>query len=189
MNYSNLKNIYHEEKKAMSLSKINDTFYADVQELLSKIEDLHKEHIIKIFHEIYNMRENKIMENAARSHKPENLIPLENELYDEITGTLEKFKNMALYLDLAEPIMDVKAEKSLITSLEIKETPKSLKPETGKIPEIPEKEKKIKIRILSNFPAIIGSDMKHYKLNENDEVELPGIDAKILVVNGIAIRV
>ena len=188
--YSDLKNTYHAEKRTSSLSKVNNDFYSDAQKLLTQVDDSHREHMAGILFEIYEIRKNKIMLSAARSHKPENLIPAEDEFYKEITNKLEELKGELLYVKT-----DIK-EKEEIKEEDQKEEIK--KP--GEKEELEPEDKKqymsktaetgkIKVRIIKNIPAIIGSDLMHYELKENDEIELPKIDAKILIENKVAIMI
>ena len=182
--YSDLKNTYHTEKKVSSLSKINNNFYSEVQELLAQVEDSHKSHLTELLSEIYELRKNKIMLSAARAEKPENLIPADDEFYEEITNKLSNFRNKLLYVKTE---IEEKGEKEETKEKEKKEgtipAEKKLEIEPGTA-----ETGKIKIRLIKNIPAIIGSDLVHYEFKEGDEVEIPKVDAKILIENGIAIR-
>jgi|GEM_PF-844305 len=189
LTYADLKNTYHTEKKNSSLSKLNNNFYPAARELIAQVDDLHGAHLSKILSEVYELRKNKIMLAAARSHKPENLITAEVEMYGEIVNKLENFRNNLLH-----------AQTEIREEEKIKEVPKreiqgeeeklEINPEalSGEKREKHEKEK-IKIRIMKNVPAIIGSDLKHYELMEGDEVVMPEIDANILIENEIAVRI
>jgi len=183
LTYWDIKNIYHTEKKTSSLSKLNDNFYSEARELLAQVEDAHREHLSKLLSEIYEKRKEKLMINAASGNKPDNLIPDENELYHEILIKLENFRNKVLSGKGKAGTRESEEEKD--ETLGVLE-PAGEKPKATN--EAPDHEK-IRLRIIQNMPAIIGSDLVHYELKENDEVEMPKTDAKILIKNRIAIRI
>ena len=95
----------------------------------------------------------------------------EAEKIKEVIRTKEEIKE-----DVREEIKKVEREPD--------EKKQETKPEKQEVFETG----KTRIRIIKNIPAIIGSDMVRYELKENDEVEMPEIDAEILIENGIAIR-
>ena len=192
LTYADLKNTYHTEKKTSSLSKLNNNFYSAARDLIAQVDDLHGAHLSKILSEVYELRKNKIMLAAARSHKPENLITAEVEMYDEIVNKLENFRNNLLHAQTEireeEKIKEVPKREIQGGEEKLEIKPEALAGEKREKREKHEKEK-IKIRIMKNVPAIIGSDLKHYELMEGDEVVMPEIDANILIENEIAVRI
>lgn len=169
--YDAIQSIYRAEKRSPnSLEKIDGDFCLKVLKFLSNVEESHRGEISNIVEEILQMRKNKILRLAARtgeSSPPENMIPAEKELYNEITGLLADYGRKILSDEEVKPA-EVKGGSSGII--------------TGSAPV-----EKSKLRILRQMPSIIGSDIVHYgPFKEDDIIELPKETAKILIEHGIA---
>ncbi len=179
--YQDIQKIYRLEKQTSSLQKINDDFYPDALEILSKLEEKHRKHLTKLITDIYNRRENKIILQAIRAQRadikpPANITTKEMEIYNEIVGTLAKHRQKNLVRpDIKEK--DKGKNKELNKKLEHEKKVKEDNKNNNK-----NKNKKIKIRILKTLPSIIGSDLKHYgPFKEDDLIEMPAVNARVLI--------
>jgi DNA replication initiation complex subunit (GINS family) len=155
--YADIQKIYMNEKAATELQKIDDCFYYDAADLLTKIDAEHREHISKRVYEIFERRRNKIVFAALRSgqKEPANMVPAEKKFYGKIAKDFEDYKE----------ILSGESAK-----------------ETGDNAGVNTRIKKVRVRFLMPFPSIIGSDMVHYgPFNEGDEADMPLDNAKVLV--------
>jgi|WetSurMetagenome_2_1015567.scaffolds.fasta_scaffold03966_4 DNA replication initiation complex subunit (GINS family) len=158
INYADIQKIYMNEKAATELQKIDDCFYYDAADLLTKIEAEHREHISKRVYEIFERRRNKIVFAALRSgqKEPANMVPAEKKFYGKLTKDLEDYKEILS----GEPARENEGDKvSVNTHI-----------------------KKVKVKFLIPFPSIIGSDMVHYgPFKEGDVADMPLDNAQVLV--------
>ena len=164
--YADVQKIYRSEKGSPTLQEIDDGFYSGVLQLLSGIDEEHKEYIKKLAEEIFEKRRNKMVVNAMRSpdKEPVNMVPVEKVFYAELTRTLAKYRGKVFSEKIRE-------EEEELREREI---------ERMKI-------EKIKIGFLCSMPSIIGSDLVHYgPFKEGDTVELPKDNAGILIDQEIA---
>jgi DNA replication initiation complex subunit (GINS family) len=155
--YADIQKIYMNEKAATELQKIDDCFYYDAADLLTKIEVEHREHISKKIFEIFERRRNKMVFAALRSGQKElaNMLPAEKKFYGKIAKDLEDYK---------EVLSGEQAKES--------------EDKTGVNTQV----KKVKVKFLMPFPSIIGSDMVHYgPFKDGDVADMPLDNAKVLV--------
>jgi DNA replication initiation complex subunit (GINS family) len=158
INYADIQKIYMNEKATTELQKIDDCFYYDAADLLTKIEAEHREHISKRVYEIFERRRNKIVFAALRSGQKElaNMLPAEKRFYEKMAKDLEDYKEILS----GEPAGNKEGENSAINT----------------------RMKKVKVRFLTPFPSIIGSDLVHYgPFKEGDEADMPLDNAQVLV--------
>ncbi len=175
--YDEIQGIYRAEKRSPnSLGVIDNDFYLNALKLISEVGELHKNEISNIINEIFQMRINKIVRLATRigeSSPPENTIPAEKELYDEIIRLLGGYRNRILLN---------KEVKAKATEEDTKENG-----ENGLAGAQHTPIEKVKLLILRQMPSIIGSDLVHYgPFKENDIIEIPKDTARILIAQGIA---
>lgn len=164
--YADVQGIYRSEKGSPTLQKIDDGFYSGLSQLLSGIDEEHREYIKKLAEEIFEKRRNKMVVNALRSpdKEPVNMAPVEKVFYAELTRTLAKYRGKVF----SEKIRD--------------EEEKLREEEDKRI-----KTEKIKVRFLHPLPSIIGSDLVHYgPFKEGDTVKLPKGNAVVLIDQEIA---
>ena len=156
--YADIQKIHMNEKSATELQKIDDCFYYDAADLLTKIDAEHREHISKKVYEIFERRRNKMVYAALRSGQKElaNMLPAEKIFYGKIAKEIEDYKEILS----GEPAID-KADNTGAANTQIK---------------------KVKVKFLIPFPSIIGPDMVHYgPFKEGDVVDMPLDNAKVLV--------
>ena len=156
--YADIQKIHMNEKAATELQKIDDCFYYDAADLLTKIDAEHREHISKKVYEIFERRRNKMVFAALRSGQKElvNMLPAEKKFYGKMAKEIEDYKEVLS----GEPTKD-KVDNTGAANTQIK---------------------KVKVKFLTPFPSIIGSDMVHYgPFKEGDVADMPIDNAKVLV--------
>jgi DNA replication initiation complex subunit (GINS family) len=155
--YADIQKIYMNEKAATELQKIDDCFYYDAADLLTKIEVEHREHISKKVYEIFERRRNKLVFAALRSGQKElaNMLPVEKKFYGKLAKDIEDYKEILS----GEPAKESEDKTGVNTQV-----------------------KKVKVKFLMPFPSIIGSDMVHYgPFKDGDVADMPLDNAKVLV--------
>jgi DNA replication initiation complex subunit (GINS family) len=162
--YADLQRIYRAEKGNSGLEKVDDGFYADSQELLSKLGDEHIDYVKKLAAEIFERRRNKMVVHALRSPEKEivNMTPLEKEFYSEVVFALQRYRDEAF------------SGSKVPTGW-------------GEVRGNKVGADKLRIRFLSALPSIIGTDMVHYgPFKEGDVVDIPAANARILIEQDVA---
>ena len=157
ISYADVQSIYRSEKAGTELQKIDDCFYYDAADLLTKIDAEHREYIKKLVEEIFERRRNKIVLAALRSgqKEPANMVPAEKTFYARIVKDINEYKGI-----LSEP-------------------DKAKEENAGSVKAAIEK---IMVRFLTQFPSIIGPDMVHYgPFKEGDTADIPADNARILI--------
>lgn len=193
--YETIRNIHRAEKEE-ELQKLPPDFFESVRNWFSykeKLNDtaslLEVENAKKIIEDIINIRERKIVLAALRTVRgelpPKNLTEDERKLFDKLVEALKSFKNeMKERFIKPEEVVEEKVE-------EAKKSIEELKP--VEIKEEQEKNKFIKpngkllVKILSDLPRFVGSDMKSYgPLKAGDVVYLPEEIGKLLITRNVA---
>ena len=183
LNYADIQRVYRTEKNTPLLQKIEGNFYSELSKLISGVGDEHKEHLLKLADDIYDRRKNKIIMQAMRTENepPMNAIPLEKEMYTEITHVLTEYKQ-----GLSNQFRGIGAAAGKVEKQQRPaDKPIGLE-ETNAETELTADEK-ISVRIIRPLPSFIGSDMVHYgPVNDGDILKLPTDNARILTERGIA---
>lgn len=189
--YETIYEILRREKFRNELQKINQSFFDDVIKYIKEKKNILEsqkskdsifsnesektnkqiESIKKILRELYEKRENKIIQLAlfsSRLNKDENttmMLNEEKELYTELKDILTKYRNGILHNILA-------LEKPVIPTLET--TPKTLKAtnlQTNKL-----------IKFIQYIPQFIGTDLTTYGPFETEDIaNLPKEVADLLI--------
>lgn len=165
LTYEDIVRIYRSEKNSPTLQKIPETFYADVKELVSKVEESHGKYLATLIDDIYERRKNKVVMHSLRTEDyaatPSNIAPLEKDLYDRVVGVLKSHR------------------KSIIEQKVVEE-------EAEEPPAVSEK---LMVKILKAVPSIVGPDMNDYgPFTKDVVVQLPAENARILIERGYAER-
>ncbi len=188
--YENLYEILRREKYRTELQKIDETFYQDVVKYLqektailqsqSKKESIFAstevektqtqlKNVLKILRELYEKRENKILQFALFCSRSKNaqdtstMLPEEFALYTHLKDTLDNYRG---------GILNNLLQTKLPTVGRI--DPKDLKGE--------EKTDSLAIHVLKDIPEFVGPDLSvygPYKIGEKQE--LPRMIAEMLV--------
>lgn len=185
----NLKNILKEEQKA-KLSALDKDFYekahALFREIKAEIEKTDPENMkhglltseLKVskinFEEILDIRRGKIIKEASiqslkhkEQHEPENLIPVEKKLYDELFASLIAWRKDRLHEKKKEPAAPVKKAE----------------------PAIDLKKDYMMVRMLLTVPTFVGADARNYTLGKEDIATVPAVNAMALISKKAAVQV
>ena len=188
--YENLYEILRREKYRTELQKIDETFYQDVvkylQEKKAILESQSKKesifastevektqtqlkNVLKILKELYEKRENKIIQFALFCSRSKNaqdtstMLPEEFTLYSHLKNTLDEYRGGILNNLLQTKLPSVE-----------KINPKDLKGE--------EKMDSIAIEVLKDIPEFVGPDLSVYgPYKTGEKQELPKIIAEMLM--------
>jgi DNA replication initiation complex subunit (GINS family) len=168
---NNLINYLRKKKEILESQEKKKSIFTtvEVQKTRRQIESIQK--IIK---ELYERRESKIIKSSlisSRTHidteEKNNMLPEEEELYQELTGKLNYFRENVLY-----QLSNGDAPKIIL---------KNPKPKDLKKPEKPNKTAK-KIRLLCDMPKFLGTDLETYgPYKENSTTEMPDEVANLLI--------
>ncbi len=185
LSYSRLRTVYRLEKASQALARVEPDFYDLLRKYLQeesravreawKKQDLQKliefANLQRLVSDLVALRQRKVV-NAAVSAmflnlpEPENLVGWEKDLYRDIISVLEQYRRRVeelIGLAASEPEVEAEEEK-------------------------PEHDLNVvRVRILRNIPAFVGTDLKKYgPYQPGDVVELPTDVAKILELRGFA---
>ena len=174
LSYERLTTIYRLEKESGSLTRLEPDFYGKLEEFIQEekkrmLETFQNmdfsayrryESLRGLVQEIIAIRTRKVLTYAYDlDSEPENLVGWERELFDNVRELVLKYSNrFDSILGRLVPTED--SEKTL---------------------------SHVRVRILKNIPAFIGTDRKEYgPYSEGEEVELPKELADILVLRKLA---
>jgi|Deesub1362A_J573_1020465.scaffolds.fasta_scaffold00160_61 DNA replication factor GINS len=170
--------VIYEEGKKSGLQKIEIEFYKEVREYISRLEKEKSRHMGD-----YNLQKIEDQIRTARKMLKKifegRMIKIINIATTKAFGTEVEIKNLTLeeekfydaLLDLLE-----RAKKEMLEGKEI----------TEEELEVRMDEEYILIRMLETVEDITASDGKTYKLNREDVLTLPRINAEALIKRGIA---
>lgn len=185
MTFSQLRKVQKKEKRSEELTELDQNFMlnvADYFETKKQTEGETREYknAERVFDKIVSLRENKIIRSAkiaanSSGGTPENLLPFENELFRNLKTAFEQHKELA---------DERKTDADSVPDFE---------PEPEPEPEIEEEKENdtedgyVMVRILSDVPEFMGTDLESYgPFEEGEEVKIPDDNAEILVNRGNA---
>lgn len=188
--YENLYEILRREKYRVELQKIDETFYQDVvkylQEKTAILESQSKKNsifastelektqvqlknIVKILRELYEKRENKIVQFALFCSRSKNaqdtstMLPEEFALYTSLKDTLDSYRDGILMQLLQSRMPEIKAVEQ-----------KDLK--------IEEKTDSLSIQVLKDIPEFVGPDLQVYgPFKAGESAHIPQMVATMLI--------
>lgn len=188
--YESLYELLRREKYRADLQKIDETFYRDVvkylQEKSAILESQSKKssifastelektqtqlkNVIKILKELYEKRENKILQAAMfcsrskNSQDTSNMLPEEFALYDSLKQVFDIYRNGILCNLLESKLPEIKPLEQ-----------KDLKTE--------DKTNNISLLMLSDLPEFVGPDLQVYgPFKKGDKQEFPRLVADMLI--------
>ncbi|MBU3904803.1 MAG: hypothetical protein KJ906_01480 [Nanoarchaeota archaeon] len=161
----------HRAEKDETLQQLPENFYTSVKDWLShKMSNkdtfslLEAENTRKLLEDIINRREKKLVLSALRTIRgelpPRNLTSSEQQFFDNMVASLKRFR---------ETVKEEMMSLDDIVEEKIEETKKVMSEMT---PEINVNGKKM-LKILSDVPSFVGTDMKKYgPFKEGDVVSL-----------------
>ncbi|HII13761.1 MAG TPA: DNA replication complex GINS family protein [Nanoarchaeota archaeon] len=188
--YENLYEILRREKYRTELQKIDETFYQDVikylQEKTAILESQSRKesifastevektqtqlkNVLKILKELYEKRENKIIQFAlfcSRSNNAQDtstMLPEEFDLYSQLKETLDNYR-----LGILNNILQNKLPSLSLSN------PKDLKGE--------EKTDSLSIQVLKDIPEFVGPDLSVYgPFKVGEKQQIPTMIAQMLI--------
>lgn len=134
------------------------------------------------FEAILGIRMGKIIKEASirksmkqkEQHDPENLIPVEKELYDVLFAALVKWRREQLYDKVKTPAPLIQAAPEIIKK---PDTPKDLSKDY------------ITVRVLRDVPTFVGADEHNYTLGKEDVATVPVVNAMALIGRKAAVKI
>lgn len=188
--YETLYEILRREKYRIELQKLDESFYKDVVKYLeekraildsqtkkesifasTEVEKTQTQikNVIKIIKELYEKRENKLVQFALFSSRSQNMqdtstmLPEEYELYKKMKGALDEFREGVL----------IQLLQNKLPSLAFDEQ-KGLK--------IEEKTNSSTVEVLRDIPEFVGPDLGIYgPLKQGEHYALPDVVADMLI--------
>ncbi len=187
--YESIYETLRKEKYEQEIQKLSETFYSDVIEYLKEKQSIAEtqkskksifsdeiaktekqiQNTKKLLKELYERRENKILQLALFSSRTQikidlsNLLPEEIELFESIVSSITLYKDGILH-----NILSLKLPK--ITN------PKDIKTE--------DQEKNKLVRFLTAVPKFMGEDLNIYGPFDSDDIaSLPTKSASLLIKN------
>jgi len=205
MEISELAEMVRKEKTSSSFHLLDESFYESVRELVGRTFSSYpeyskeRENLKNLISDLISIREKKLLKNALSFARGVEEIELENLTEEEkraintIVNALKSSREGIDKLIYSKPLRERKAPAE-----------KELEDETGEektalaqeLPEAPAAEKgkpqvkKITIAMLSELPAILGSDGRPYgPFKKEDVVFLPEKNARIFIAQGHAVEI
>ncbi|MFT4868331.1 MAG: DNA replication initiation complex subunit (GINS family) [Candidatus Nanohaloarchaea archaeon] len=191
LTFSDLRKIQKKEKRQDQLSELDDNFLLKASQYLDRkegVDDREYKNARRVLDKIIGLRQDKIVKNAKISVKSDvkssklNLLPREQEFFRDIK---ERFN---AYSDNIDEVVEKKAGDVQIpeTDTEVEQT----EPEEDEVSEDELEDGYEKVKIVSNVPEFMGTDLESYgPFEEGEETELPEENADILVNRGSAEKV
>lgn len=167
--FKDIVNYIQEKKAILDSQKAKDSVFTQIEAEKTKRQIVN---ILKIVRDLYEKRENKILQLALIASRTgqENKVPVmlteEKELYKLILDSLSKFRQNILH-----NILEAKTPEIIE-----KEKPKEIK-----TLQKPENSTKL-IRFLHELPKFVGTDLKTYgPFDKEDVAHLPTEVANLLI--------
>ena len=183
----------HRAEKDEELQKLPEGFFESVRNWFKhkeKMKDttslLELENAKKLLEDVINRRQKKIVLAALSTIRgqlpPSNLTDNERKFFDEVVSSLKSFKN-----DMEEKFRDYED----VVEEKIEEAKKSIeeiKPVEEKIEKtVVKPDGKLLVKVLTDLPRFVGSDMQAYgPLKNGDVITLPEKIGKLLIARKVA---
>jgi DNA replication initiation complex subunit (GINS family) len=199
--FSEISDVYRNERRSKTLTKLPANFYLKAEEHLRKLKEEHCAAILipnnpnsmmlwdqigkldKRLKHIYEIRERKLalsaLDNMVGAPPPDNMTKKDRALYERLVETLTTFRNHTELGDCPPPAAP------LAPALEPEKIvqPKIVEPEPQTQPEEPAPEEAIIVHVLEDIPTFV-SLKNTYNLKKDDMVTLPGQFARLLSSKG-----
>lgn len=185
MTFSQLRKVQKKEKKQEELAELGQNFMLNVADYFETKKETEGEtreyrNAERVFEKIISLREDKIIRSAkiaanSGGQTPENLLPFENELFRKLKTAFSEHR------DLAE-----KRKADSDSDIEVTEDPEPVEGQEDQSGDNSE-DGYVKVKILSEVPEFMGTDLESYgPFEEGEEVKIPDDNAEILVNRGNA---
>ncbi len=182
----------HRAEKDDELQKLPEGFFESVRNWFKhkeKMKDttslLEVENAKKLLEDVINRRQKKVVLSALRTVRgdlpPTNLSDEERKFFDQIVKTLKDFRNnMKEKFRSYEDIVEEKIEDA-------KKSVEELKPKQVVEQKLIKPEGKLMVKILSNLPRFVGSNLESYgPLKAGDVITLPEEIGNVLLTRKVA---
>ncbi len=211
VDFRKLRHIYLQEKKSpQRLARVPPDFYELLREYVRKerdnlahspgVEDVQAlmqfANLVKLVGDTISIRQRKIVQMAISAsfsefYEPENLVGWEQDMYEEILGTVRRYRELALRSvglgSGAPPAESVQAVSHPSTEETPEEAEVGAEAPPGPIQAEVTAPTRVRLRILKSIPAFIGTDYNTYgPYEEGAVVDLPPGVAEILLVRNLA---
>lgn len=193
LTFSDLRKIQKKEKRQEQLTELDDNFLLKVSQYLDRkkdVDDREYKNAKRVLDKIIGLRQEKIVKKAKISVKSNvkssklNLLPREKELFRDIK---ERFNT---YSDSIEEVVKKKADDLQVPNTETEKEPVETEETAEQSNEESVEDGYEKVRIVSNVPEFMGTDLESYgPFEEGEKTELPEENADILVNRGSAEKV
>lgn len=210
--YNVLRNRQKEEDDEPGVTRLEPDFYRRARERIAALHEEYRQaqkedpshqrtrmlldEINKMedtLEELYHRRQRKIVRAAiarARGGDPglENLTPPERDLFDSLVETLDDHKDRTLETEVAP------AEPEAVPDDASEEAPdgEAEEAEAADEPSEPADDgaqiERVMVRVLEDLEPFVATDMETYDLTEDDVVNLPVEQARVLCRRGKAIQ-
>lgn len=211
--YNVLRNRQKEEDDEPGVTRLDADFYRRVRERIAALHEEYRQaqredpadqrtrmlldEINKMedtLEELYHRRQRKIVRAAiarARGGDPgvENLTPPERDLFDSLVETLDDHKDRTLETEVEAP-EPVEPETPPETEDE-EAIDEPAEDDDGEPPETDDDGgavERVMVRVLEDLEPFVATDMETYDLAEDDVVNLPVEQARVLCRRGKAIQ-
>ena len=187
MTFSQLRKVQKQEKRSEELTELGQNFMlnvADYFETKKQTEGDSREYrnAERVFDKIISLREDKIIRSAkiaanSSGGTPENLLPFENELFRTLKEAFTDHRKLA---------DDRKSDAERVDVPEPSPEPEP-EPEPEETADEESEDGYVEVKILSDVPEFMGTDLESYgPFEEGEEVKIPDDNAEILVNRGNA---
>ena len=190
LTFSELRKAQKKEKRQEELSDLEDNFILRVSnylEMKKDVDDREYKSAKRVFDKIIGLRQQKIVKQAkfaVKSDKGENsnlnLLPREQELFLELKNLFQDFNhNIERMINGEESIEQ--------PDIDLDETEEQDSEETSEDESEEVEEGYQIVKIISDVPEFMGTDLESYgPFEEGEEVQIPEDNAEILVNRGNA---
>lgn len=189
LTFSDLRKIQKEEQRTDELTDLDEDFLLKASSYLERTKENGEQRDYRsskrVFKKIVALREKKIVKNARLSLKSDikaselNLLPREQELFRDVKETFQNHRDR---------VTDIEASPTPTPEEEIQEPePEEPEQETQEPEETDVEDGYTKVKILSEVPEFMGTDLEEYgPFEEGDKPVLPDDNAEILSNRGNA---
>lgn len=174
LSFEGLRKIALSEKQSSFLTKLDEGFYSNYQEYLSSQEkSLEKNFSLDSVTVLENSR--RVLKDIIKRREQKIFLKALNDYY---SSSVDSLGLAAQEKDLYSSIISLLVEHDSKTSFSNNSA--AAKPA--------QKDKVIKLKILVNLPQFVGETQTIGPFKENQLVELPAIDAELLLARDVAQR-
>ncbi len=194
--FSELRKIQKQESRQEELTELDDSFVLKVADYLETKKEVSGEgreyrNAKRVFDKIIGLREEKIVKNARLAVKSGvdaselNLLPTEQQLFLDMKEQFSEHRDR----------LDDRIDSGMVETPDLQEPEKSDEgdeeedeaEESEDEDELEDEEDEVVVKITSEVPEFMGTDLETYgPFEEGEEAEVPKENAEILINRGNA---